>query len=61
VTPMLIIEYVDGERLESPVSRWKSLRADGVDKVFLGYPNAMTSFTGHSLYWIYKEGKFWVI
>jgi hypothetical protein len=59
--PTVIVEYVDGEVIEAPVTEWRSLRADGVDRVLLGFPGAMTSYAGHSLYWIRQEDDLWVV
>lgn len=55
------IVYVDGTEIEVPAEDWARARSDGVDVVFAGVDGAWTSYQGHSLYWLRREGESWVV
>lgn len=53
----LQITYTDDSVFEGDALDWDHARSDGVDAVLLGG----RKFSGHSLYWLYREATAWVV
>lgn len=54
------IRYVDGSEARCAASVWASQRAEGVDRVVVSNEAGSSVFSGHSVYWLYREGRVWV-
>lgn len=54
------VQYVDGAYFDVPCSEWESLPGEGIDYIEIG-TSRFTRTSGHSVYWIYKEDKNWIM
>lgn len=54
------VAYVDGSVQRAPAGLWRTLRSDGVDWVVVSNATGPSTFSGHSAYWLYREGDVWV-
>ena len=55
------IQYADGSHLIGAAASWPSLPGSGVDWVEVTNDVGSIRVGGHSIYWLYRERKFWVI
>lgn len=60
VAPRVTIGYVDGTTCSFDAGVWPSQRADGVDWVEVANASGPSRLQGHSVYWLYREGRVWV-
>lgn len=60
LTPKVTIEYVDGTVYRFDAGVWQSQRGHGVDTVVVANESGPSTFSGHSVYWLYREGDVWV-
>lgn len=54
------IAYTDGRSATLVPEDWPSFRSDGVDSITISNDSGHTVFTGHSVYWLYKERDTWI-
>lgn len=60
--PRVFVSYVDDTKTVFPPERWPDARGDGVEEVYFEVsPGVGHRLSGHSLYWLYREGDAWVV
>lgn len=58
---MIRVGYVSGQTVSALVEDWHDLPSEGVDFVELTNDAGSIRVSGHSLYWLYREGPNWVL
>lgn len=56
----VLIRYVDGQSTRATIDLWPTLRAEGVDEVWIYDLSGVVTFSGQSLYWVYPDGDMYV-
>ena len=58
--PTVEIKYIDEEVIKITADEWDTVRAEGVDEIIMCNPLPIHC-SGHSLYWLYKDGDNYVL
>ena len=58
---MIRVSYVSGRVIEARPEDWPDLPSEGVDAVELTNDAGTARVSGHSIYWLYREGPSWVL
>ena len=58
---MIRVRYVSGRTVGALPEDWSELPAEGVDSVELTNEAGSARVSGHSIYWLYREGPAWVL